>query len=78
MKAALHAGVDLMQLFPESGSGEGGADSAAGLTMLWDDVFDFSPEGQPVARPLPDLGTTHQYRIRAVDLIGRSSAGATE
>ncbi len=36
-------------------------------------MFDFSVDGQLVSRPVPKLGTEHQYRIRAVDAIGRSS-----
>lgn len=67
-KAAIHAGADLMQLFPESPGPEQISDSL----MSWEDVFDFSINNEPVIRPVPDLGTAHEYRIRAVDIIGRS------
>ncbi len=68
-KAAILNGADLMQLFPEMPSPEAGINQ----NMEWEDVFDFSVNNEPVARPVPDLGTTHQYRIRAVDIIGRPS-----
>lgn len=68
-KAAITAGADLMQLFPEMPT----AEAITNQRMSWDDVFDFSIDGAPVQRPLPQLGTTHQYRIRAVDIIGRPS-----
>jgi hypothetical protein len=68
-KAAIHSGADLMQLFPETP----GPEANINQLMSWDDVFDFSINDEPVARPVPDLGTTHQYRIRAVDIIGRPS-----
>jgi hypothetical protein len=68
-KAAIHYGADLMQLFPEMPSPE----ASINKNMRWDDVFDFSVNGGPVIRPVPELGTTHQYRIRAIDIIGRPS-----
>lgn len=68
-KAAILTGVDLMQLFPEAPT----AEATTNLQMHWDDVFDFSTDGAPVIRPLPELGTKHQYRIRAIDIIGRAS-----
>lgn len=68
-KAAIHSGADLMQLFPEAPSPEAGINQ----NMSWEDVFDFSVDDAPVPRPVPELGTTHQYRIRAIDIIGRPS-----
>lgn len=68
-KSAVTAGADLMHLFPEMPSQEGGSNQ----NMTLKDVFDFSIDGEPVPRPVPPLGTTHQYRIRAIDIIGRPS-----
>jgi hypothetical protein len=72
--AEINQGVDLMTLFPESPTSE----VSSHQLMIWEDVFDFPVNGQPVIRPVPDLGTTHQYRIRAIDIIGRSSIGWKE
>jgi hypothetical protein len=61
-------GVDLMQVYPEialPGSGS--------RTVFWQDVFDFPESGDPVRRPVPEPGTLHRYRVRAVDPIGRPS-----
>jgi hypothetical protein len=66
-KAAIKTGVDLMQLFPEMPT----AEVSTNQRMSLDDVFDFSIENEPIQRPLPQLGTSHQYRIRAIDIIGR-------
>jgi hypothetical protein len=66
-KAAIHSGADLMQLFPEMPDPEANVNP----NMEWDDVFDFSVDNEPILRPVPELGTTHQYRIRSVDIIGR-------
>lgn len=68
-KAVIKAGADLMQLFPEMPSPE----ATTNQRMHWEDVFDFSPDNEPVQRPLPQPGTRHQYRIRAIDIIGRPS-----
>lgn len=68
--AVISQGVNLMQLFPE----EAVAGANNSLLMTWDDVFDIPVDDAPPVRPLPALGTTHQYRIRAVDIIGRPSA----
>ncbi len=67
--ARIQQGMDLMEIFPESASSTGSTNQE----MIWNDVFDFSVDGQLVSRPVPKLGTEHQYRIRAVDAIGRSS-----
>ncbi len=67
--AAINQGTDLMQLFPEAAVTTISSD----LHMYWDDIFDFFADDAPVIRPVPPLGTTHQYRIRAVDVIGRPS-----
>jgi hypothetical protein len=70
----LSQGTNLMQVFPESPIAAGNT----GLQMHWDDVFDITPGTGVLQRPLPPLGTTHQYRIRAVDIIGRPSAAFTD
>lgn len=65
-------GVDLMSVFPEIGSDLPGA-----FDLFWRDVFDFDETGgdaPELTRRLPPLGTRHQYRVRAVDAIGRPSA----
>lgn len=72
--AEINQGVDLMTLFPEFPISEVNSHQM----MTWDDVFDFPVNNQPVIRPVPELGTTHQYRIRAIDIIGRSSIGWKE
>jgi hypothetical protein len=68
----IHPGADLMTVFPEvRPAGEGASD------LLWRDVFDFADDGSDspdVPRPQPPPGTRHQYRVRAVDPIGRPSA----
>ena len=68
----IHPGVDLLTVFPEV------RPAAAGATdLFWRDVFDFTATGgasPDLPRPLPPPGTTHQYRVRAVDPIGRPSA----
>jgi hypothetical protein len=72
----IHPGVDLLTVFPEV------RPAAAGATdLFWRDVFDFTGDGSGSAdlpRPLPPPGTRHQYRVRAVDPIGRPSATWTE
>jgi len=71
--AMLAVGLDLMQSFPETRAPQPG-----GTTLHWNDVFDFPDGGDEVRRPLPDPGTFHRYRVRAVDVIGRSSTAWTE
>jgi hypothetical protein len=62
---AVHPGVDLLTVFPELRQPTTGS-----FDLFWRDVFD--------SRPLPPPGTVHQYRVRAVDAIGRPSAMWTE
>ena len=63
-----------MQVYPE----EARRSPAAGLNVIYRDVFDFEDGGGTVVRPLPPPGTFHQYRVRAVDAIGRTSLEWTE
>lgn len=65
----VHPGVDLMSLFPEIPRRAPGA----GLDVYWKDVFDFKEGDNPVRRPVPPPGSNHQYRVRAVDPVGRPS-----
>lgn len=68
----IHPGADLMTVFPEVASPTPGA-----ADLTWRDVFDFTEDGSEspdVLRPLPPPGTRHQYRVRAIDPIGRPSA----
>ena len=72
----IHPGVDLMTVFPEVRPPSAGA-----VDLFWRDVFDFDDDGGAsldVPRPLPPPGTRHQYRVRAVDAVGRPSADWTE
>ena len=71
--AALGVGLDLMTAFPEVRAPEAG-----GTTLHWNDVFDFPDAGEAVRRPLPEPGSFHRYRVRAVDVIGRTSTTWTE
>jgi hypothetical protein len=66
-------GADLMALFPET------APPPVGVEMSWRDVFNLlvdDAHGEParVAHP----GTFHQYRVRAVDAVGRPGTAWTE
>jgi hypothetical protein len=68
----IHPGVDLQSVFPEVRP-----PSLEALDLIWRDVFDFDDAGDPspdLPRPPPPPGTVHQYRLRAVDPIGRPSA----
>jgi hypothetical protein len=70
----IHPGANVMSVFPEvprPGNGES-------LDLVWADVFDFEDGGNPVVRPLPQPGTHHRYRVRAIDPIGRPSLTWTE
>jgi hypothetical protein len=71
-------GENLMALFPEIRTRPGGA----AFDLIWRDVFDFAfaprPAWRPVRRPVPLPGTYHQYRVFAIDAIGRPSLTATE
>lgn len=68
VKARITYGADLMCLFPESPDESG----SLSTSMILQDTFD-PPSDLDTRRPLPPLGTSHQYRIRAVDFIGRVS-----
>lgn len=72
----IHHGVDLMTVFPEVRPPSAGA-----VDLFWRDVFDFDEDGGAtlsVPRPLPPPGTRHQYRVRALDAVGRPSPSWTE
>ena len=64
----LPPGSELMAAFPDSASNPGGSD----LDVFLVDTFD----GDAAVAPEP--GTLVQYRVRAVDAIGRPSANWTE
>src|SRR5262249_54588951 len=54
---------------------------ASAVDLFWRDVFDFADDGTDspeLPRPVPPPGTRHQYRVRAVDPIGRPSASFVE
>jgi hypothetical protein len=70
----IHPRIDLMQVYPE----EPRRSAGAGADVFYRDVFDFEEGGGAAARPVPPPGTFHQYRVRAVDAIGRASPGWTE
>jgi hypothetical protein len=65
-------GADLMAVFPEQVEP---APAAGAMRFL--DAFDADLGAAP-RRPTPPPGTMHQYRIRAVDVVGRASATWTE
>ena len=71
---ALEFGADLDQLFPLRRPRAAGA----GYTFQLSDVFDLNDPGGVFQRPMPAFGTFHQYRIRAMDTVGRTSSGWTE
>jgi hypothetical protein len=71
---ALGYGVDLYDAFPVRQEREPGA----ALLMSVTDVFGVVDPDTGLTRPVPPLGSYHEYRIRAVDLVGRVSAGWTE
>jgi hypothetical protein len=69
----LTPGGDVMLSFPEERM------PAPGFRpMRFVDAFDYAPDGVAVRRPQPAPGGLHQYRARAVDLVGRTSATWTE
>lgn len=65
----IHYGADLAHLGPKMSL----RSKETGVEMHWEDVFDFSEGGNEVYRPVPPLGTYHQYKIRTIDSIGRPS-----
>ena len=62
-------GVDLDTVFGASMPASG----AAGFVLHLQDVFSVADTGTGTPRPVPALGSYHQYRIRAVDTVGRPS-----
>ena len=62
-------GVDLDAAFP----GGAARDTGAPLVMSVSDVFGVLDPDTGQLRPPAPLGSLHQYRIRAVDLVGRVS-----
>jgi hypothetical protein len=70
---AMLPGGDVMQVFPEVRR-----PANAGLDLFWRDVFDLEDVDGVPRRSVPAPGTYHQYRIRAVDPIGRPSETWTE
>ncbi len=75
---AILPGADLLRLYPESRP----ATPGVGLDLTWVDTFEpeevrsalvesLVPLGE--ARNVPPPGTEHQYRVRAVDPVGRPS-----
>jgi hypothetical protein len=67
-------GVDLADAFPTRQEREPGSP----LVMSVTDVFGVVDPETGTKRPPAPLGSVHQYRIRAVDIVGRTSAGWTE
>jgi hypothetical protein len=51
--------------------------AGAGYTVHLSDVFDLNDTSGTFQRPIPAFGTYHQYRIRAIDTVGRVSADWT-
>jgi hypothetical protein len=73
-RPALTYGVDLEDAFPLRQERKGGSPLVLSVT----DVFGVrDPDTGERRLPAP-LGSLHQYRIRAVDVVGRTSAGWTE
>ena len=70
----LEHGADLDAVFPIHPAHDPGTP----LTMAVTDVFGTVDPETGTARPDPPLGSYHQYRIRAMDVVGRVSAGWTE
>jgi hypothetical protein len=74
LQTRIHPGADVMSVFPEVPRPANGES----LDLMWADVFDFPQGGHPVNRPVPQPGTYHRYRVRAVDPVGRPSLTWTE
>lgn len=66
-------GVDLDAAFPATAV----RDAGSPLVMTITDVFGVLDPDTGETRPPAPLGSLHQYRIRAVDLVGRVSDGWT-
>ena len=80
---AVLPGVDLLRLYPESRP----ATPGVGLDLTWMDTFEPAEVRNALveslgllgqARNVPPPGTEHQYRVRAVDPVGRPSLTPTE
>jgi hypothetical protein len=65
----LQFGSDLAELFPLRRARA----AAAGYTFRLSDVFEVNDSSGTFNRPMPRFGTVHQYRIRALDTVGRVS-----
>jgi hypothetical protein len=72
-RPSLSYGADLDEVFPIRESREAGAP----LTMSLTDVFGVRDPETGEQRPPAPLGSYHEYRIRAVDVVGRVGAGWT-
>ncbi len=68
----IRAGLDLMEIFPESGGPR-----SVSSQFLYRDVFMTGTEGQAAPKP-PAPGTILRYRVGAVDAVGRTSATFTQ
>jgi hypothetical protein len=68
----IRPGLDLMEIFPESGGPR-----SVSSQFLYRDVFMKGPEGAAVPGP-PSPGTLLRYRVGAVDAVGRPSATFTQ
>jgi hypothetical protein len=51
--------------------------AGAGYAIRLSDVFDLDDTSGTFQRPVPAFGTYHQYRIRAIDTVGRVSSDWT-
>lgn len=69
----LSYGVDLDAAFPDRAVRDAGSPLVMAVTDLPDAVDPATGQAQPPAPP----GSWHQYRIRSVDLVGRTSASWT-
>ena len=73
-RPALTYGVDLEEVFPLRQERDPGSPLLLSVT----DVFGVRDPEIGEARPPAPLGSLHGYRIRAVDIVGRTSAAWTE
>jgi hypothetical protein len=70
----LEFGSDLAELFPLRRARA----ATAGNAFRLSDVFEVNDSSGTFKRPMPPFGTVHQYRIRALDTVGRTSSVWTE
>ena len=66
-------GSDLGELYPVRRPRAIGA----GNTFHLSDIFQVNDSSETFTRPMPAFGTVHQYRIRAMDTVGRVSSDWT-